>query len=420
MTTPTISSRSPRWTLIGAFLVLVLAGFAADTIGQERVISTSASRRRPVTRPEGPLPPEVVREIDAVAADALSRGVPGMAIGVRIGDGVPFLRGYGLFNIENGIPVHAHDVFQVGSITKQFVAALIMMQVQRGTIDLNDSIGDYVPELDTRGYTVTIHHLLTHTAGVPNYTNFLLDLETPMTHQQIIELVNEQAWDFPPGSNISYSNTGYYLAGMVLEKVTAKSFVSLLNEEIILPLGLMRTSYCGTIPGEPIPRGYVRFPGVPIQPSPSWSPDLGYAAGALCSTTNDLVRWAGALAGGRIVSQDSWRRMTTKVTLDSGAPQEYGYGLVITIDQGKQLIGHGGAVPGFLSFLAWYPEYDLAVAVLTNLYGLRDFSSRAAVEVGDIVADWIGPAKGAVQRRLPVPFPTGPFNPGNSIPRPER
>ena len=404
--------------LTGAVVILALAGSVAETSAQEW--TASASRRRPVTRPELPLPPEVVRDIDAVAADALSKGLPGMEVGVQIGDDAPFLRGYGFSNLEDRIRVHANDVFQVGSITKQFVAALIMRRVETGQIDLNDSITDYVPELNTRGYRVTIRQLLTHTAGAPNYTNYLTDLETPMTQQQIINLVNQQAWDFPPGTNWSYSNTGYYLAGMVLERVTGESFVTILNNEIILPLGLTRTSYCGTVPGQPVPQGYMRSPGVPLQPAPSWDPDLGWAAGALCSTTGDLLRWVRALSGGEVVSPASWSEMTTKVELTSGLFYDYGYGLSVTSYAGKQLIAHGGAVPGFLCFLAWYPEYDLSVAVLTNLYALYDYSSRSALQIGEIVAASIDSPKRVPAAQGPAWVPSGPLDPGTGIPRPNQ
>lgn len=339
----------PSGTLALVFLLVV--AFAQQAF---------AARLRPIDRAT-----ELPR-VDALARDAVASGVPGLSVVILKGSSVWYAKGFGLADRERDIPATPLTPYQIGSITKQMTAAAIMRLEEQGRLRVEDSVRDYVPELDTRGRTITLHHLLTHTSGIANYTDLLTDAYVPMSEDEVIALINSRPLDFEPGTSWSYSNGGYYVLGLVIERVSGMTYPELLRRQLFEPLGLKETTYCGYDPLRAPPSGYYRDAGVTV-PVAAIDMSLVFAAGGVCSTAVDLVRWSRALVSGRVVSPASYETMITPVRLSNGTTVEYGYGLVPAEYLGRKLVFHDGAVPGFTTSAMYFPEDDLTIVVLTNL-----------------------------------------------------
>jgi D-alanyl-D-alanine carboxypeptidase len=324
----------------------------------------SPSRRRAVRRA-----PQELRQIDEIVARYLAQGIPGISIAVQRGNDLVIEKGYGFANRENQIPVDRATIFQIASVTKQFTAAAIMRLVERGEVRLSDSVRDFVPELDARGHTITIEQLLNHTSGLPDYIRLITDAYKPMSQAEVVSLINSQPLNFTPGTAWNYDNSGYYLLGMIIERVSGISYAEYLDREIFQPLGLLHTSYCGTNPVQPMPDGYLMIGGM-VTPVKAAHNSIGYAAGSLCSSASDLRRWSEALSSGLVVTPHSYEQMTTRTLLPDGRTVGYGYGLGLGIQYGERVVAHGGSIVGFLSYLGWYPESEVRIAVLVNVISL--------------------------------------------------
>ena len=324
----------------------------------------SLAKRRPASH----RPPFTVAALDSIAAAARQSGVPGLTIGVRKG-GSMIVRSYGTPPPE--------DVYQIGSVTKQFTAAAIMRLVERGTLRVEDKARVWLPELGAPYDAITIEHLLTHTSGLVNYTQLINNPYVARTQQEIVAMVGSQPLQFAPGSRFAYSNSGYFFLGIIIERASSKSYEQFLRDEFFTPLALDRTSYCN-----PGPDGHViNQSGTLFQVEPA-DMSVPYAAGALCANAGDLLRWNEALAGGRIVSPESYARMTTSVDPTLTPPPGYGYALIIDTFEGRRRIWHNGAIVGFTSHLEHYPDEDLSVVVLVNALDLRaDRAGQIAAEV---------------------------------------
>jgi CubicO group peptidase (beta-lactamase class C family) len=200
-----------------------------------------------------------------------------------------------------------------------------------------------------------------------------------MTQQQVLAIITAQPLNFTPGSRFAYSNAGYFLLGMILERATSKTYAQLLRDFFLEPLSLNRTGVCGT--QTPSPNGYLLTSSgaFPVQAAEM---SLPFSAGSICSTSNDLVRWTLALADGRVVSPESYARMTTSVDPSTTPPPGYGYGLVVTPLDGRRRIWHNGAILGFQSHVAYFPDEQLTIAVVVNVHDpARDQATLVANEI---------------------------------------
>ncbi|HEX8245906.1 MAG TPA: serine hydrolase domain-containing protein, partial [Longimicrobium sp.] len=227
---------------------------------------------------------------------------------------------------------------------------------------LDDPIGRYLPELPAEWRRVLVRQLLNHTSGVPGYPVLLRNDLAP---DSVLALAAKEPFEFAPGTQWSYSNTGYLALGLLIEKVSGEPYARYLESRIFGPLGLKATRYCEP---EPLIRhraaGYVqRDTGVVNAPYTSMT--ALFSAGAICSTVGDLAAWNRALAQGRVVSPASWARMTTPEGAARG--HGYGFGLIVMPFEGHRLFGHGGELAGFRSASAYLPDDSLSVTVLTNL-----------------------------------------------------
>jgi CubicO group peptidase (beta-lactamase class C family) len=337
---------------------------------------------------------DVASRVDAIAAAHLAEpGAVGLSIAVGRGDAMLLEKGYGKAEAEFGALANASTSFRIGSVTKQFTAALVMSYVERGEIDLDADLSLYVPSFPLQGHEVTIRQLLSHTSGIVSYT----DLESEwtskwpleLTHEELLALVKDKPFVFEPGTKWAYNNTGYYLLGMVLEKVAGKPYAAIVREEISEKLALSRTRYDSNSELiENRAQGYA-FEGGKLANDQILGMNQPGAAGALLSTAGELVRWQIALRGGRVVSPESYALMTTPNVLPDGTPTHYGFGLMIDDREGSARIQHGGGIFGFNSMLAFYPDSGLHVAVISNG---ESVSSK-------VIADEIAFAVGAAMKR---------------------
>jgi len=313
---------------------------------------------------------QLAQRIDSLATAAIRNGpVAGLSVAVVKGRDTIVMKGYGYADLENDIPATASTVYRIGSITKQFTSAAVMQLVEQGKIGLDDDITKYFPGFQTRGQHILVRHLLNHTSGIPSYTDIasfgrVITLELPQ--DSLLALVQKDSLMFAPGSGFYYNNTGYYMLGMLIEKVTGQSYATYMTQHLFQPLGLRSTYYCST---EPLikhrAQGYAVQKGALVNAS-YINMNLPFGAGSLCSTVGDMVRWEGLLFSGKVVSASSLTQMTTPAKLTSSRPMPYGFGLAPDTVGGHRVIEHGGGINGFISQEEYYPQDSLTVVVLAN------------------------------------------------------
>ena len=302
----------------------------------------------------------------------------GAVLVARGADGV-LSKGYGSANLEWNIPNTPATKFRLGSITKQFTAASIMLLAERGKLTLEDPIKKHMPDAPAAWDKTTIFNLLTHTSGIPNFTDLpeyksLQLSEAPVAKS--IATVRDKPLDFAPGEKMSYSNSGYLVLGYVIERVTGVSYEQFVTDNIFTPLGMKDSGYDSNT--AIIPRRAAGY-----TPSASGPANAGFvhmsiphAAGALYSTTEDLLRWEQALFGGKLISAASLAKMTTPFKGD------YAFGLTVRTTSGRKVIQHGGGIEGFNTFLAYYPDSKVTVAVLANINGQAP--GQIAAKLGEL------------------------------------
>jgi D-alanyl-D-alanine carboxypeptidase len=336
--------------------------------------ASSASPEFSASRPTtGTEPMEVLGDlqsaIDSIAIATVEGGeLPGIAVGVWAGGKPVHLRGYGLAVLEGAVAATDSTAFRIGSIAKQITAAAVLRMEEQGRLSVSDPISRYLANAPAHWEAVTIHHLLNHTSGIPSYTEleeWRRRSSERLTIDQLIALFRELPLEFEPGAGWVYNNSGYLLLGPVIERVSGLPYAEYVVEELAAPLGLRETGECGEqAPGiavgyRPGPDGFV----------PAAGNQLGgtFADGDLCSSARDLLRWTAALAEGRVVSPGTYTRMTTPGMLSDGREFPYGYGFQLLHHEGAgRVVEHGGGVPGFVSSIAYYPEQEVIIAVLTN------------------------------------------------------
>jgi D-alanyl-D-alanine carboxypeptidase len=274
----------------------------------------------------------------------------------------------GYADLENRVPATPSTVYPIGSVTKQFTAAAILQQVERGAIRLDDDVARYVPEYSSRGKRVTIRQLLNHTSGIRDISDlgdaFSRTLRVDVPQKDLLALLRDQPFNFEPGSNWSYNNTGYYLLGVILERVTGTPYADYVREHLARPAGLVATISCDSrslIPHRA--RGYDAV-GVDFLNATYMTLNLHSAVG-LCSTAGDLVTWARALQSGKVISRESYSLMTTPQGAATRASPPYGFGLAIIKNRGRRYISHVGLVAGFNAVVSTSSD-SLVIAVMTN------------------------------------------------------
>lgn len=347
----------------------------------------------------------IARATDSLANAALKSGpVAALSIAVVRGRDTVVMKGYGFADMENDVPATTQTVFRIGSVTKQFTSAAIMRLVEQGKVSLDDDVTKYVPNAPVQGQKVLVRHLLNHTSGIPSYTDvgpaFGRRIRQDLSPDSLLAIVRTDSLQFEPGSHFYYNNTGYYLLGMIIEKVTGRKYGEYLNETFFTPHGLSSTMYCSVSPIiKRRAQGYERSPNGLVNAS-YISMDLPYAAGSLCSTVGDLVTWTRLLHSGKIVSAPSFQAMTTPVKLPVPRPMSYGFGLVSDTLGSHRRIQHGGGINGFISSLAHYPNDSLTIVVLANTAPAP--SDQLADDIARVVFGM--PARTAPARPVDLPI----------------
>ncbi|MCA9738775.1 MAG: serine hydrolase domain-containing protein [Gemmatimonadota bacterium] len=344
--------------------------------------------------------------------------VAGVSVAVVRGADTLLLAGYGQVDLEWSVPTptDASASYEIGSVTKQFTAAAILQLVEQGKLDLDADVSEVLPEFDTHGHPVPIRRLLDHTSGIKGYTEMPVFAELvvkDLPRDTLVSLVEAEPFEFEPGTAQIYNNSAYFLLGLIIEKQSGQSYEEYVAEHLFAPAGMDASYYCSEsavraraahgYDGSPdglVRKGYLDH---------TWP----YAAGSLCSTAGDLVRWNRALHGGRILSGASYQAMITPRPLRDGTPITYAMGLGVGERAGQRYIAHGGGINGFLSEAFWFPAQEMAVVVLQNSTGPQppgalasafldllvgaDPAPTAVPYRGDLdalVGEYAGPARG--------------------------
>jgi CubicO group peptidase (beta-lactamase class C family) len=319
---------------------------------------------------KGQLPaPEVL--IDGLYQSLNGQAAPGIAVLVAKDGKILYKKGFGYADIESKTLVSADTKFRIGSITKQFTASAILKLQEEGRLQVTDKLSKYIPDFP-RGGEVTLHHLLTHTSGIHSYTgkeDFLKRVLTSVTNEELLTYFKSDPYDFNPGDQYRYNNSGYFLLGYIIEKVTGKSYGQHLKETFFDPLNMTNTGvHASTLTLTNEAKGYTKE-GTYTR-SLNWDMSWAGGAGALYSTVEDLYRWNEAVFNGKVLSEKSLKAAFTPLVLNNGTtPSEgnYGYGWVFANYRGQEIIQHGGGLHGFISQLSRFPEENLTVVMLTNV-----------------------------------------------------
>lgn len=303
-----------------------------------------------------------------VRARLLTQGVPSVSVTVVRGGETLVERAWGRADVASGREADPSTLYAIGSNTKQFTAALVLRLVDRGRLTLGDSIGRHLSGLRPEWRAITIEQLLNHTSGLQrSYVN-PARIQESLPGDSLIAQAARDTMASRPGATFLYSNTGYMLLGVLVEKLYGKPYAAALRDEIARPLGLATLRTCGEVEAGGRATGYNRsFDGTLSSPA-AFHPSQQLGAGGICSTAADLAKWNQALHGGRVLSPASYTAMTTP--RGAAIPESYGFGLSVgPAPWGGPALTHGGQdVGGFVSEHGWYPADSLSVTILYNVY----------------------------------------------------
>lgn len=316
---------------------------------------------------------------DLVRTEMKASKIPGLAIAV-LKNGKPIkIKGYGYANLEHRVPVKPETIFQSGSVGKQFTATLVMKLVEEGKLKLSDDITKFFPEGKGKWEGVTVHHLLSHTSGLPDMPYGAMDMRKDYTEDELVKFLAGQDVPKKPGTEWRYNNGGYVLLGVLVGRVTGKFYGDVLKEKIFKPLG-MTTARIISESDIVMNRAAGYYPAKTGHQNHPWvAPKLNTTAdGSLYLSILDMAKWDAALYGQKILKTASLQRMwtpnvpTPKDRLNAALkdPKEgYGYGWMISRPKGHHLIAHGGAWQGFTSWIGRMVDKRTTVIVLCNLAG---------------------------------------------------
>lgn len=346
------------------------------------------------------LTPEQSAKIDQIVQQTLSQtGVPSASIAVVKDGQLAYLHAYGNARLDPVIPARSEMRYSIGSISKQFTAAAIMMLVEEGKLSLDDAVGKYLPDL-TRSNEVTIRELLSHTSGYQDY--WPQDYVPPfMTHRitadKILDLWARKPLDFDPGTKWQYSNTNYVIAGLVVEKVSSMPLLRFLTERVFTPLAMKHVDNIDEHPlSSTDATGYMRYALGPLRVAPKEGPGWLFAAGELAMPAEDLALWDIAMLKQSLLKPSSYREMETEVKLKDGSSTGYGLGLGTSNVGGHHLVRHSGEVSGYTASNTVYLDDNSAVVVLTN----QDAASASGTIARQIGTLLLGPATPASTEKL--------------------
>ncbi|HXW90037.1 MAG TPA: serine hydrolase domain-containing protein [Terriglobales bacterium] len=306
---------------------------------------------------------------DYIHSEMQRHHIPGLSLLVARDGRIIRAQGYGLANVELQVPVKPETVFQSGSVGKQFTATAVMMLVEEGKIQLDETVSKYLKGTPPAWQPVTIRELLSHTAGFTDYPK-TFDFRKDYSEAQLLKIVESIPLAFPPGTQWSYSNLGYLTLGIVIHEVTGKFYGDFLQERIFRPLGMNSTRIISEADIVPNRAAGYRLVNGELKNQEWVSPTLNTTAdGALYFSILDLAKWDAALYTEQLLKRTTLDQMWTVTKLKNGQPNSghYGFGWSIEHKNGHRRIGHDGAWQGFESNISRYVDDRLTVVVLANL-----------------------------------------------------
>jgi len=312
-------------------------------------------------------------QMDRLVAQTVKPDGPGCAVLV-IDDGrIVFERAYGMADVDTGRPITTATAFNIESVTKQFTACCIARLVQKGQLGLEDDIRKYVPEMPPYEWPITIRHLIHHTSGIRDFTRLTvlkgIHLEADCSERELLQLIARQKQlTFRPGETIRYCNSGYFLLGLIVRRVTGLSVGAYAEREIFGPLGMTRTAYRydpirtgGNLAAPHVPDGTGKYRRRALAQD---TDDFGY--GGIYTTVEDLYRWDQNFFTNRIGGEELNTLMLTRGTTNNGATLNYAFGLDVRAHKGLTTVSHGGGSLGYNAFLLRFPERKFSVICLAN------------------------------------------------------
>jgi len=317
-------------------------------------------------------------EIDHYITAQIQRlHIPGLSFAIVRDGRITRAQGYGFANLEQKTPAHRQTVYEIGSNTKQFTAAAIMMLVEEDKVHLDDPLTKYFPEAPQAWRGITIQHLLSHTSGIQNHvavphwldvfrTN--LAFETTPPRDELLKMFFKLPLEFQPGETWAYDNTGYYLLGIVIEKASGKPYWQFVDQRIFKPLGMASTRSTDPQPVVPNRASGYEWKNNQFENRPVLLPAIAFSAGSILSTVEDMAKWDAALYTEKLLKKSSldqiWTAAVTKDGLEP--PFAYGFGWFIESYHGHRLVQHSGGTPGFSSAIYRFVDDKLTIIILTN------------------------------------------------------
>lgn len=334
--------------------------------------------------------------IDATIASFYKVNEPGATVIVTSNGATMFRKAYGMASIANREVMTPEATMRLGSITKQFTAVSILMLIEEGKLSLTDKIVEFFADYPEQGSQITVEHLLTHTSGIVSYTDkeeFDANIAAELSVAEVIDSFKNDPLEFAPGTDFKYNNSGYYLLGVLIEKISGLPYAKFVEQRIFLPLDMSCSYYEGyELSLQRAAAGHTYCDGsfVPCDPM---SISQAYSAGALVSNVDDLARWENAIVSGKLISAASWTRAFSTHRLADGSSCAYGYGWEIGTLQQRPMSAHGGGINGFQTFALRLPKDQLFVAVLSNAdFGIVDpgyvAHKIAAIAIGKPIQDF--------------------------------
>jgi CubicO group peptidase (beta-lactamase class C family) len=329
-----------------------------------------------------------IAAIDSLVAANLKDGrAAGVSVGVLRGNDTLVLKGYGKADLELDVPTPPAAVYEIGSVTKQFTAAALLLLAEEGKLSLDDDVSKHLPDYPTAGHKIPLRRLLDHTSGIKGYTElprFQHIMTRKLPKDSLVALFKDHPFDFPTGRGLVYNNSAYFLAGLIIEKTSGMSYGDFVQKRFFEPLGMKDSHYCNE-------RKIVKNRAHGYDMTPTGLALKGYldhtypySAGSLCSTAGDLLAWMRALHNGKVLPERAYKSLITPDTLDDGARVRYAKGLGVYSLNGHRVIEHGGGINGYLSSTIWLPDEQTAVVVLVNTAGPVSPDAMAA-SIVDIV-----------------------------------
>lgn len=312
---------------------------------------------------------QLTDHFDKILSEQFKPNEPGATVLVARNGQIIYNKAFGMANLENNIPMHVDHVFWIASIGKQFTAIAILQLMEQGKLNLQDEITKFIPDYPTKGNKITIEHLLTHTSGIPTYSG-MKDPEKKLspgcTQNDVIDFFKNLPLRFDPGTKWEYSNSGYFLLGYIIEKITGRPYSEYLQENFFKPLEMTNSLYANETKVIKNRVGAYSYGDNGLENSRPLNPAIIFSAGAIQSTVEDLFKWHQAVQSHKLVKKETLDKAITRYKLNDGKETDYGYGWKLGYVYESPSIWHGGGIEGFGNTEIYLPKEDVFVAIFTN------------------------------------------------------